>query len=163
MRCLRLARFFDSPILFLSILSISLFNCHPIHCASPYRRASSSHPPGLGSGISNRRKSAWLAQASFLCLLLLHVLSVDPSLSGICYVNKLTQCPTLLMRTKSHDRIFPTLKLSRLRDWFHYLLCKSQWNPFWSLQGMYQLFFFFFFLDAPFFFPTSNFFFLFFS
>lgn len=31
-------------------------------------------------------------------------------------------------------------KLSSLRDWLHYLFCKSQWNLLRDLLGMYQAF-----------------------
>ena len=73
-RCLRLCCSFDSfsrPFP-LRPVHLNLRLCHLIYCTSPHTHtpssssSSSSHPSGLGSGISNRLKSAWPAQASSL-------------------------------------------------------------------------------------------------
>lgn len=84
------------------------------------------HSSGLGSGINNGLKSALPPQAcpAPLCC---------HCSCGLYWVNKLAQCPTLLMRTRSHDGPLPTLKLSGLRDRYHYFLFTSQWNASWSL------------------------------
>lgn len=114
----------------------------PLSCPHrPYSVGSvntSSHPSGLGSGVNNSLKSAWPASSLLSPPLSAHPLLLPclcPCSSGLYWVNKLAPYPTLLMRTRSHDRPLPTLKLSSLRNRCHYLPCTSQWNAFCSLQG----------------------------
>lgn len=98
-----------------SVLSTSAF------CRCPRQRFS----PPLRSWLRHHRLGLPLLPLPCLC----------PCSSGLYWVNKLTQCPTLLMRTRSHDRPLPTLKLSSLRDGCHFLLCTGRWKASCSLQG----------------------------